>query len=268
MKSAPILGLGATAVDKTWLNKMFEEAGLDPKRARQAARVVLERILRRDQGAVPAGRTSNLRGALVRDPMVSFNRIIGRGDGGLPFVDAEEGGLSPISLASAFTDAGIDPAVSTAYAKVVAAAFQPEDLYREVWKGLGKSGEVQLEELCSLDWTPLRSEFPDIRVLPSDQRSTEVVPIFSVTEASAAQKGADPLAGPPRRNSSAGHAKPGAGPLSPRRAASSGPRPGARNPSGPAKPAAGPSKAAPGGAKPPAGAHPAQRRRPTKPPKK
>lgn len=253
MKSPSILGLGATAVDKHWLNRMFEEAGLDPKRSREAARVVLERILRRDQGSVPPARVANLRGALVRDPMVSFNRIIGRGDGGLPFVDAEDGGLSAISLASAFTDAGIDPAVSTAYAKVVAEAFTPEDLYREVWRGLGRTEDVRLDELCRMDWTPLRSEFPDIRIQPSDQGATEVVPIFNMGSAPGGAKGHDPLdAGPPPRGRS-GAPAPRKAPV--KRPASGGSPSPARPPSSPAHKE---TKAAPL----------ARRRRPTKPPKK
>lgn len=213
-------------MDKDWLNKMFEEAGLDPKRARQAARVVLERILRRDQGSVSPTRAQNIRTALVKDPLVSFNRIIGRGDGGLPFVDVEEGCLSSIGLASAFTDAGIDPAVATAYAKVVAEAYGPEEFYQEVWRGLGRTDPVVLDELTRMDWTPLRREFPEMKIQPSDQRPTEVVPIFAVTGDEAAKRGSDPLdAGPPRKKGPSPRTtrNPSAAPSAPNPASASAP---------------------------------------------
>ena len=201
MKSASILGLGSTAVDKDWLNKMFEEAGLDPGRARQAARVVLERILRRDQGSIPPGRPANLKAALIKDPMVSFNRIIGRGDGGLPFVDAEEGGLSR----SASPARSPTPA-STRPWRPPMPRWWPRPTGPRI--STGRSGRPGPERHASdggagpagLDSAPVGvpgSEGAGVRSATDRSRS-----IFSVTSDSEAQPGHDPLdAGPPKRPS-------------------------------------------------------------------
>jgi hypothetical protein len=160
-------------VDKHWLTNMFEECGLTPEQAEQAANACLTRLLKRERPGIAVHRRSLVE-HLIRDPLVSMNRILGRGDSGLPFVEDDSGELSPPAFASMLSDAGLDPVVSMAFAKVVAEAYTPEDLYQPIWNGLGHEGKVDFDALRREDWSPVRTHFADL--LPPDLRATVQVP--------------------------------------------------------------------------------------------
>ena len=74
------------------------------------------------------------------------------------------------------TEAGLDPVVSMAFAKVIEEAFTPKDLYQPVWEALGHKGPVDLDTLRREDWTPLRSQFPELVQIAIDEGATEQVP--------------------------------------------------------------------------------------------
>ncbi|MCA9554503.1 MAG: hypothetical protein KC933_30995 [Myxococcales bacterium] len=160
-------------MDTRWLVELFQEVGLEPDQAEQAADITVRRLLRR-QRPPRKGRSSNLIQHMVRDPLVSVNRIIGKGDEGLPFVDPDTQTLSVAAFSDVLGDAGLDPVVSMAFAKVVVEAYEPKDLYAPVWKALGNEGELDLETLRRADWTPLRQLFPD---LAADQLPTRQVAV-------------------------------------------------------------------------------------------
>jgi hypothetical protein len=153
---------------------MFVDAGLEPEQAEKAAERTTVRLLERER-PTQVERKRSLLDHLVRDPLVSVNRIIGRGDTGLPFVDATTGALSPAAFSDVFGEAGLDPIVGMAFAKVVAEAYTPADLYQTVWEGLGHSGPVDFETLRREDWTPFRNQFPELFPMTADQRPTEQV---------------------------------------------------------------------------------------------
>lgn len=161
-------------VDKVWLTNMFEECGLTPEQAEGAANACLTRLLKRERPGIGVHRRSLVE-HLIRDPLVSMNRILGKGDGGLPFVEDESRALSSAAFASLLSDTGLDPVVSMAFAKVVAEAYTPEDLYQPIWKGLGHDGKVDFDALRREDWSPVRQHF--VELLPPDLRKTVQVPV-------------------------------------------------------------------------------------------
>lgn len=164
---------GATALDKGWLTEIFVECGLEADQADRAADVCLSRLLQRERPGVGVERRSLVE-HMVRDPLLSMNRILGKGDGGLPLLEEDSDGLSVAAVANILVDAGLDPVVSMAFAKVAAEAFTPDDFYRPLWKGLGHRGDVDYDVLRREDWTPLRAQFADL--LPPDLRPTMQVP--------------------------------------------------------------------------------------------
>lgn len=162
-------------MDKQWLTKMFEEAGLEPDQAEKAAEQTTLRLLKRERPTrVDEPKRRSLLDNLVRDPLVSLNRIVGRGDAGLPFVDEDLTKLSAAAFSDVFAEAGMDPVVGMAFAKVVEEAFTPQDLYQPVWEGLGHEGEVDLDRLRREDWSELRAQFPELG-LPVDERPTQQI---------------------------------------------------------------------------------------------
>lgn len=141
---------------EAWLFEVFKETGLAQEQAQTAAEIMLQRLLRRKK-APPDRRGRKLVQFMVRDPLASVNRIVGKGDEGLPFVDPDTGHLSAAAFADVLSTGGVDPVVALAYAKVVVEAFEPSDIYQPVWETLGHEGPVDLEQLRRLDWTPLSS---------------------------------------------------------------------------------------------------------------
>ncbi|MCK6552952.1 hypothetical protein L6R52_44425, partial [Myxococcota bacterium] len=150
-------------MDKSWLVRLYEDVGLPSEQAERAAEATRVRLLRRERprGLDGRGRRS-LTEFLVRDPLVSLNRIVGRGDAGLPFFDDETKSLSLIAFANTLQESGLDAVVAMAYAKVVVEAYEPKDLYGPVWQALGGAGPVDLEALRRMDWSPLRAGLPSI----------------------------------------------------------------------------------------------------------
>ena len=173
-------------MDKSWLVSMYVESGLEPHEAGPAADATLKRLLRRERAEGAETTKRPLIDALVRDPLVSMNRIVGRGDDGLPFVEGATNSLSSAAFGHVLGESGLDPVVAMAYAKVVAEAYEPKDLYQPVWEGLGRTGDVDLEEIRRLDWTPLREQFPELKHLHAD--------VTAVTQAAVRVK---PKARPP-----------------------------------------------------------------------
>jgi hypothetical protein len=148
-------------VDSSWLVRLYEDVGLSPDQAARAAEETRQRLLRRERPRVAAdGSRRSITDFLVRDPLVSLNRIIGRGDSGLPFYDEESNQLSSVAFGSLLADIGLDPVVAIAFAKVVVEAYEPKDLYTPIWEALGQNGPLDLDRLRLLDWTPLRSDIP------------------------------------------------------------------------------------------------------------
>lgn len=145
-------------MDKTFLVKLYEDVGLPAEQAERVADETLARILRRERPrGSEGGHKRSLVDFLVRDPLVSMNRIIGKGDVGLPFYDDELRKLSVVAFSNVMSDVGIDPVVALAYAKVVVEAFEAKDLYGPVWAALGKPPPLDLDELRRMDWSPLRA---------------------------------------------------------------------------------------------------------------
>lgn len=145
-------------LDKGYLIALYAEAGLEPVEAETAAEATWRRLLRRSRpDQLKPVRRGDLLSSLVRDPMVSFNRIVGLGDDRLPFYDETTGGLSMVAFASLLDEVGMVPDVALAFAKVVVEMFEPRQLFQPVWEALGQSGEVELEALRRLDWSPLRA---------------------------------------------------------------------------------------------------------------
>lgn len=146
------------ALDPTWLTTTFRDAGLTSEQAERAGAATLRRLLRRQRKATAALPHARFRSALTADPLVSVNRILGLGDGGLPFYDDHSRRLSEHDLTAVLGEIGLDSAVSLAFAKVVVEAVEPEVWFEPVWRALGCSGPVVLDELRRLDWSALRSE--------------------------------------------------------------------------------------------------------------
>lgn len=163
-------------MDKTWLLKLYEDVGLPADQASKAADETLLRLLRRERPRIAGRDKRSLVDFLVRDPLVSMNRIIGRGDVGLPFYDDDLGKLSVVAFSNVLGDVGTDPVVALAYAKVVVEAFEVQDLYGPVWNALGKKGPVELDELRRMDWSPLRTDVP-VRASMSESTATAVTAV-------------------------------------------------------------------------------------------
>jgi hypothetical protein len=147
-------------VDNLWLLKLYEDVGLTHAQAERAAEETRQRLLRRERPRRISNPNRSLTEYLVRDPLISLNRIIGRGDEGLPFWDEDAGKLSLLAFSSLLSETELDPAVSLAFAKVVVEAWEPQDLYGPIWKELDQEGPLDLDKLRKLDWTPLRSDVP------------------------------------------------------------------------------------------------------------
>ena len=96
--------------------------------------------------------------SLVRDPLQSVARILGRGDVGLPYHDAEINQLSVASITETLEGIGMEPVVAVAYARVFVEICDPPTFFAPLWEALGGEGPVNLEELARMDWSPLRSE--------------------------------------------------------------------------------------------------------------
>jgi hypothetical protein len=164
-------------VEKTWLTKLYEDVGLPAEQAAKAADETLLRLLRRERPRIAGPqRRASLVDFLVRDPLVSMNRIIGRGDVGLPFYDDDLQKLSVVAFSNVLGDIGIDPVVALAYSKVVVEAFEVGDLYGPLWKALGKTGPFDLDELRRMDWSPLRTDVP-VRASMSESTATAVTAV-------------------------------------------------------------------------------------------
>lgn len=145
-------------MDASWLNKLYENAGLEPDQADRAAKETMLRLLRRERPTpTGSGARRSLTEFFSRDPMVSVSRIVGKGDAELPFYDEDTRKLSPIAFGNLFSEIGLDPVVAMAYARVVVEAFDVSDLYEPIWRALGQSGPLDIEHLRKLDWTALRS---------------------------------------------------------------------------------------------------------------
>lgn len=155
-------------MDNSWLHEIYVEAGFELAQAEVAAEATWLRLLRRETSSIVDRRPRRLTTVLVTDPMVSLNRIIGRGDEGLPYVDPETEQLSSYSLANTFNEAGLDRIVAQAYANVVAEMVSPRRFYQPVWDALGLPGDFDLETLRLSDWSALRSGHPQLEGLPQD----------------------------------------------------------------------------------------------------
>jgi len=165
-------------VDARWLVELFQEVGLEPDQAQRAADVTLRRLLRRQRPRRKGAKKRSLLSHLVRDPLVSVNRIIGKGDEGLPLVDPDTQTLSTAAFSDVLGESGLDPVVSMAFAKVVVEAYEPTEIYQPIWSALGNEGDVDLDALRKADWTPLRREFPELSgTLPPDLEPTRQVPV-------------------------------------------------------------------------------------------
>ncbi len=157
---------------------MYQECGLEAEHIEITATETLRRLVRREY--VPPEEKSErpLIRSIVRDPWVSYGRIVGRGGADLPFVSEEEDKLSPAAFASVFMDAGMDPIVAMAFANVMVEAYGPKDFYSGLWKLLKLEGNYESQKLRAVDWQPLRDLYPDLlQVAPKDQDPTEQVPI-------------------------------------------------------------------------------------------
>lgn len=191
-------------MDKTWLIRLYQDVGLTAEQADKAAEETRVRLLRRERPKRAEGqKPKSLVANLVRDPLVSLNRIIGRGDSGLPFYDEETRQLSLISFSNLLSEIGLDPVVALAYAKVVIEANDPRDLYRPVWHALGREGEVDLAELQMMDWSPLRTDLPPP---PQAQRDTVVARAPSMTRVDIAPT--TPATAPPSRTATSAQRRP------------------------------------------------------------
>lgn len=162
------VGPSRVAVDASWLLRIYGECGLSAEDARRCADATIRRFcLRKPDTSDPKlhdpsvkARRLRIRQALIKDPWASLGRFIGPGtDAALPLIDRETGTLSEPALAQTFAEAGLDPVVAMAYAKVVAFGFTPYDLYRPIWMALGRPGPIDFATLARIDWSSI---FPPI----------------------------------------------------------------------------------------------------------
>lgn len=157
----------SVALEATWLTEMFAEAGLPADQADRAGNAAMRRLLRRQRKSPDARPDARFRTVLTADPLVSVNRILGLGDGGLPFYDDGTGRVSEVDVISVLTEVGLEAAVALGFAKVLVEGTDPEQWYLPLWRALGHSGPLDIEELSRLDWSALRSE-PDRGLPPLD----------------------------------------------------------------------------------------------------
>jgi len=148
-------------VDRRWLIRLFQEAGLEADQAEQAGQIALARMIRRERPRDAVQPVRRVTDFMVRDPLASLARIVGWSATGLPFVDLD-GSLSNAAVTDAFLRAGLDPIVAMAFARVVVEAYTARDFYQPLWEGLGHKGPVDLRALAQLDWSPLRAQFPEL----------------------------------------------------------------------------------------------------------
>ncbi len=159
-------------LDKAFLLTLYRDVGMEPVEAETAAEATWRRLLRRARpDQLSPVRRGDLLSSLVRDPMVSFNRIVGLGDDRLPFLDESTGTLSLVAFASLLDEVGMVPDVALAYAKVVVEMFEPSQFFEPVWSALDQEGAVDLEVLRRLDWSPLRA---GLRELDEGLTKTEI----------------------------------------------------------------------------------------------
>lgn len=138
-------------MDTTWLNGLFVEAGLEPDEAAAASARLVGRWQARHR---PSPKARSLLSGVSRDPMASFERLTTEHlDGAVPLVDPRGPSWAVGSVARLFEDAGLDPVVAMAYAKVMVEMYEVEDLYGPLWRALGRTGAVDIEALAQLDWT-------------------------------------------------------------------------------------------------------------------
>lgn len=149
-------------LEPKYLGQIFRDVGLPPEQADRAAGIALRRLIRR-QRPPKASTGLGFRGALTADPLVSVNRILGLGDGGLPFYDDLLARLSEVDFALVFGEAGLEPEVAIVRARAVAEANGPATIFLPVWKALGQHGPLNLDALRRLDWTRLRGSVDDGR---------------------------------------------------------------------------------------------------------
>ena len=151
------------------LVELFVDCGLDDDQAADAAAAAYVRLACRVGASNPSTRRGgSLRAALVHDPMVSFNRLVGTGDAGLPFYDDEDGRLSAVAFTTVLGEIGLDPDVAFGFAKVIVEIAEASTFFTGVWTALGREGPVDLDELRTLDWSPLRAGLD----LPAHQGGT------------------------------------------------------------------------------------------------
>lgn len=155
------------ALEATWLTEMFAEAGLPAEQAERAGSAAMRRLLRRQRKSPDARPDARFRTVLTADPLVSVNRILGLGDGGLPFYDDGTGRVSEVDVISVLTEIGLEATVALGFAKVLVEGTDPEQWYLPLWRALGHRGPLDIEELSRLDWSALRSE-PDRGLPPLD----------------------------------------------------------------------------------------------------
>ena len=149
-------------LDRKYLGQIFRDVGLSAQEADSASVIALRRLVRRQRPPkAPAG--LGFRGALTADPLVSVNRILGLGDGGLPFYDDLNARLSEVDFALVLGEAGLAPDAAIQHAKHVVERSSPEAIFGPVWRALGETGALDLEALRRLDWSPLRSGGDDGR---------------------------------------------------------------------------------------------------------
>lgn len=181
MSTGVRVGPSRVAVDASWLLRIYGECGLSAEDARRCADATIRRFcLRRPDTTDPKlhdpsvkARRLRIRQALVKDPWASLGRFIGPGtDAALPLVDRETGALSEPAFAQTFAEAGLDPVVAMAYAKVVAFGFTPFDFYRPIWMALGRPGAIDFGVLARLDWSSI---FPPLEEEPRGEATVTTV---------------------------------------------------------------------------------------------
>lgn len=163
-EARPVLVFGGMTelVGLGWLIEAYVECGLDDDQAKGAADATKARLLQRvhyEPAALP-GRT-RFSATLVKDPLVSFRRIVGARDDGLPLFDHQTNRLSEVGLTSVLTRSGLEPDVALAFAKVAVELIEPERFYQPIYEALGGRGPVDLPRLKAMDWTPLRPRRTD-----------------------------------------------------------------------------------------------------------
>ena len=88
--------------DVGWLADLYLDCGLDEEQARSAAELTRIRLATRALGFHynrPKGRTF-LAPHLLKEPLSSFNRIVGKAEYELPMYDDEAQSLSVVAVAS------------------------------------------------------------------------------------------------------------------------------------------------------------------------